>query len=1094
MGRPPILPLNGFTVAYMALPTILSTFAKHYYPFKPNSQDPKARDELSFDEAFALAKFVAEKASHYTVEDVQRLGNAFVPAPWSVRVIRVSIPSSTCSDAAQYLIDALGPDELQHVIGGQLWWQRRSSKDGGVEAEWIAMKSDWNRVKPRAASSSSSSHAAINSSHPDHEDHTEDRNLSPHPKAKSKQKRMSVFQQIRSSPQSAVSNPESDLTHSSDHGSDPNSNHDALQHKFPSVLSRLRSISHRIKKGNSSANSPSPVEPILGPNANPNDNPSPPNPVNSPGQTPEETPPPNHSSTPNDDFENATYEEDMDTMRCMLYIHGGAYYFGSVNTHRYSIWRYARKMGGRAFAVNYRLAPQYPFPCALVDCLAAYLYLIRPPPEAKHRPVDPSKLIIAGDSAGGGLSLALLTLIRDCGLPAPAGAVLISPWVDLTHSFPSVMENTKTDIIPPYGFMHQPSILWPPPSPDEDNSATEPQASTSNIQPEVTKPPTNLDRRFSMFRSMSKGNKTKVPEIITPQDPTTSTDVSSPEPHSHPLPSPDNTYVNPYKLTTFEDLKSSTQKGKGEKYPVVHIDGKKIEIDQQIQLYAPNDMVTHPYCSPALAPSLGGLPPLFIIAGDNEVLRDEIIYVAHRAARPDQYPLRDGLLNAHPDRKAKAALYPPTKVHLQVYDDMCHVLPMFSFARPAKYCYRAIASFCKFVTSDAKADLSLSSARSPHSSIDGIAPSANPSTAHHSNPHPASSSRDAGVSSASAHPTFSPTVVVSMQSDTPEAQPSELKSEKPTGSLTLMIPGAEASSSANACASLSTSPEGQAPSTWGRITGGSHDTHRSSVGHSGVNSEVQSIHSSISSNVMNDEGKERKAKLTVELLKELEETIYHSALPFNRPDFDDHMIRERVDVNGKIRKLEDETDLKALKLDSESIGVIQEGPVRRWAEGKEIWDHKFMKLYKKIQFQRDHHIKRATEEHKERVKERRKSALPQTGQPTQPQIEQSLLRCNSLDNLRKHERITERPPASSIAARKDTGEARKLAKALEEQVKSKGNASKLWSGLHQINSRLDSPHHEDDRRNLENDEDPIGGAGGVSGDHHHRVLQSRIRF
>ncbi|KAH9819458.1 arylacetamide deacetylase [Melampsora americana] len=1074
MGRPPILPLNGFTVAYMALPTILSTFAKHYYPFKPTGQDQKARDELSFDEAFALAKFVAEKASHYTVEDIQRFGNAFVPAPWSVRVIRVYIPSSTCSVAAQYLIDAFGSDELQHVIGGQLWWQRRSLKDGGVEGEWIAMKSDWNRVKPRAASSSSSSHAAINSTQPDHQDHIGQNNLSAHSSSNRKQKRKSVLQQ----PQS-TSNPESDLAQSSDHGSDPNLH----LNKFPSVLSRLRSISHRIKKGNSLANPSTSVDNILEPNPNPSQF----NPRHSQGQSSEETPSPNLSPPSNDDFGNATYEEDMDTMRCMLYIHGGAYYFGSTNTHRYSIWRYARKMGGRAFAVNYRLAPQYPFPCALVDCLAAYLYLIRPPPEAKHRPVDPSKLIIAGDSAGGGLSLALLTLIRDCGLPAPAGAVLISPWVDLTHSFPSVMENTKTDIIPPYGFMHQPSILWPPPSPDEDNSTTEPQASTSSLQPEVIKPPTTLNRRFSVFRSMSKANKTKVPEIVTPQDLTTSPDTVSPEPHSHPLPFPANTYVNPYKLTTFHDLKDPAQPDKSGKYPVVYIDGKKIEIDQQIQLYAHNDILTHPYCSPALAPSLGGLPPLFIIAGDNEVLRDEIIYAAHRAAHPERYPLRDDLLNAHPDRKAKAALYPPTKVHLQVYDDMCHVLPLFSFARPAKYCYRAIASFCKFVTSDAKADPSFSPVRSPRSSIDGIAPSANPSTANASTPHPPTDSGDAGRSLVSACTNPSPTVVVSMQTDTPEAKPSEPISEKPTGSLTLMIPGADARSSANACASLSTSPEGQAPSTWGRVTGGSHDSHRSSRGHSGANSEVQSMHSSISSNVIDNEGKEKKTKLTPELLEELKESIYHSALPFNRPDYVENMIRERVGVNGKIRRLEDESQLKALSLNKESIGVIQEGPVRRWAEGKEIWNHKFMKLYKKIQSQRDHHIKKATEEHKERTKERRKSALPQTNQQQQQQhIEHSLLRCNSLDNLRNVERILERPPPSSIAARKDTGEARKLAKALDEQVKSKGGqGSQLWSRFHQFNSRFESSSgfNEDDSR-VDTDENPI----------RPNVSDSRIRF
>jgi acetyl esterase/lipase len=110
--------------------------------------------------------------------------------------------------------------------------------------------------------------------------------------------------------------------------------------------------------------------------------------------------------------------------------------------------------------VNYRLAPQYPFPCALHDLLAACeykdimfsslnircadLFLIRPPADAAHCAVSPSHIVIAGDSAGGGLSLALLQVIRDAELPMPAGGVLISPWCDLTHSFPSVLTNTAT--------------------------------------------------------------------------------------------------------------------------------------------------------------------------------------------------------------------------------------------------------------------------------------------------------------------------------------------------------------------------------------------------------------------------------------------------------------------------------------------------------------------------------------------------------------------------------------------------------------------------------------------------------------------------
>lgn len=64
-----------------------------------------------------------------------------------------------------------------------------------------------------------------------------------------------------------------------------------------------------------------------------------------------------------------------------------------------------------------------------------------------HKAVDPAHLVIAGDSAGGGLALALLTVIRDMDLPMPAGAVLISPWCDMTHSFPSILQNTATDIM-----------------------------------------------------------------------------------------------------------------------------------------------------------------------------------------------------------------------------------------------------------------------------------------------------------------------------------------------------------------------------------------------------------------------------------------------------------------------------------------------------------------------------------------------------------------------------------------------------------------------------------------------------------------------
>jgi acetyl esterase/lipase len=139
--------------------------------------------------------------------------------------------------------------------------------------------------------------------------------------------------------------------------------------------------------------------------------------------------------------------------RIMLYVHGGAYFFGSVDEHRYQMQRHARKLKARVIAPKYRLAPQFPFPCGLHDCLAVYLYLL----EEKY---DPNTIILAGDSAGGGMVLSMLVTLRDQGIPLPAGAILISPWVDLTHSFPSLGGDGKMDYIPAHGFVHKPSMSW----------------------------------------------------------------------------------------------------------------------------------------------------------------------------------------------------------------------------------------------------------------------------------------------------------------------------------------------------------------------------------------------------------------------------------------------------------------------------------------------------------------------------------------------------------------------------------------------------------------------------------------------------------
>ncbi len=108
----------------------------------------------------------------------------------------------------------------------------------------------------------------------------------------------------------------------------------------------------------------------------------------------------------------------------ILYLHGGAYALGSVNVHRNFLARLAKACQMKVLAIDYRLAPEHPFPAALVDALSAYQWLL-------SQGYEPAEIVIAGDSAGGGLAIAALISLRDDSLPLPACAVCISPWVNL---------------------------------------------------------------------------------------------------------------------------------------------------------------------------------------------------------------------------------------------------------------------------------------------------------------------------------------------------------------------------------------------------------------------------------------------------------------------------------------------------------------------------------------------------------------------------------------------------------------------------------------------------------------------------------------
>ena len=113
-----------------------------------------------------------------------------------------------------------------------------------------------------------------------------------------------------------------------------------------------------------------------------------------------------------------------DTPRAVLYLHGGGYAIGSIKTHRRLAYDISAASGARVLVIDYRLAPEHPFPAAVDDATKAWRWLLQQGYAA-------NRLAIAGDSAGGGLTLATLVNLRDQKLGLPACAVAISPWVDL---------------------------------------------------------------------------------------------------------------------------------------------------------------------------------------------------------------------------------------------------------------------------------------------------------------------------------------------------------------------------------------------------------------------------------------------------------------------------------------------------------------------------------------------------------------------------------------------------------------------------------------------------------------------------------------
>lgn len=141
---------------------------------------------------------------------------------------------------------------------------------------------------------------------------------------------------------------------------------------------------------------------------------------------------------------------DVQTDGVILFLHGGGYIAGSPRTHRSCTGWLAQEAGTRLFSLDYRLAPEHPFPAALDDAVAAVDALVVAGTPA-------SRIVLAGDSAGGGLALATLLRLRDAGQPLPAGAALICPLTDLTEASASLVTNAASE--PLLGLRHRTQAL-----------------------------------------------------------------------------------------------------------------------------------------------------------------------------------------------------------------------------------------------------------------------------------------------------------------------------------------------------------------------------------------------------------------------------------------------------------------------------------------------------------------------------------------------------------------------------------------------------------------------------------------------------------
>jgi len=129
-----------------------------------------------------------------------------------------------------------------------------------------------------------------------------------------------------------------------------------------------------------------------------------------------------------------------DDLPIVLYLHGGGFCAGSIETHRIYLSHFSVLTQTRVLCIDYRLAPEHPYPAALEDALTAYYWLL-------HQGISSQRLFIAGESAGGGLALSLILKLRDTKAILPRACIALSPWADLCHQGASFIDNNCKDIV-----------------------------------------------------------------------------------------------------------------------------------------------------------------------------------------------------------------------------------------------------------------------------------------------------------------------------------------------------------------------------------------------------------------------------------------------------------------------------------------------------------------------------------------------------------------------------------------------------------------------------------------------------------------------